>query len=164
MDSAKLNDWAQVVGIFALVASLVFVGLQLKQSQDIALAQASQTATSTTVEMMISIAENPLFLSSSAKIQSGAADALTMEERIAMGRYAGALLFMYQDQYLQYTKGFVTEERWQASRVNIGRFVGGDAPLPLREVYEDDPDRYSESFQAVIGAAIRKTDEQRGSD
>ena len=36
MDSAKLNDWMQVVGIFALVASLVFVGLQMKQTQDIA--------------------------------------------------------------------------------------------------------------------------------
>jgi len=36
MDSAKLNDWMQVVGIFALVASLVFVGLQMKQTQEIA--------------------------------------------------------------------------------------------------------------------------------
>jgi hypothetical protein len=31
MDSAKLNDWMQVIGIFALVASLVFVGLQMKR-------------------------------------------------------------------------------------------------------------------------------------
>ncbi len=27
MDSAKISDWMQVVGIFALVASLVFVGI-----------------------------------------------------------------------------------------------------------------------------------------
>ena len=31
MDSAKVNDWMQVVGIFAVVASLIFVGLQLQQ-------------------------------------------------------------------------------------------------------------------------------------
>ncbi len=36
MDSAKLNDWLQLVGIFALVASLIFVGLQLKQTQEAA--------------------------------------------------------------------------------------------------------------------------------
>jgi hypothetical protein len=35
MDSAKLNDWLQVIGIFALVASLIFVGLQMKQNQQI---------------------------------------------------------------------------------------------------------------------------------
>jgi hypothetical protein len=37
MDSAKLNDWMQVVGIFAVVASLVFVGLQMRQEQEIAI-------------------------------------------------------------------------------------------------------------------------------
>ena len=38
MDMAKLNDWLQIVGIFAVVASLIFVGLQLKQTQEIAIA------------------------------------------------------------------------------------------------------------------------------
>lgn len=34
MDSAKLNDWMQVVGIFALVTSLIFVGLHLNGAVD----------------------------------------------------------------------------------------------------------------------------------
>ena len=37
MDSRKLHDWMQVIGIFAVVASLVFVGLQIQQDQDIAI-------------------------------------------------------------------------------------------------------------------------------
>jgi hypothetical protein len=32
MDSAKLNDWVQGVGIFALVASLIFVGIEVRQN------------------------------------------------------------------------------------------------------------------------------------
>ena len=32
MDSAKLNDWLQVVGIIGLVGSLISVGLQTKIS------------------------------------------------------------------------------------------------------------------------------------
>ena len=36
MDSAKLNDWMQVIGIFAVVASLIFVALQIRQDQAIA--------------------------------------------------------------------------------------------------------------------------------
>ncbi len=39
MDSAKLNDWIQVIGIFALVASLIFVGLQMRQAQRISFAE-----------------------------------------------------------------------------------------------------------------------------
>jgi len=41
MDSAKLNDWLQVLGIFALVASLIFVGLQMKQTQEIGQGEAA---------------------------------------------------------------------------------------------------------------------------
>ena len=39
MDSAKLNDRMQVVGIFAVVASLIFVGLQMRQTHRISLSQ-----------------------------------------------------------------------------------------------------------------------------
>jgi hypothetical protein len=47
VDSAKLNDWMQVVGIFALVASLVFVGLQMQQDQEIAIVEARGNLTAT---------------------------------------------------------------------------------------------------------------------
>lgn len=71
MDSAKINEWMQIVGIFALVASLLFVGLQLKQAQDIALSEVSQSRTDTTVELIVKSAENSYFVSASAKKQSG---------------------------------------------------------------------------------------------
>lgn len=32
MNSAKLNDWVQGIGIFALVASLIFVGIEVRQN------------------------------------------------------------------------------------------------------------------------------------
>ncbi len=41
MDSAKINDWLQVIAIFALVASLIFVGLQIKQTQEIGQGEAT---------------------------------------------------------------------------------------------------------------------------
>jgi hypothetical protein len=42
MNSTKLNDWLEIVGIFAVVASLIFVGLELRQTHLIAMAQAYQ--------------------------------------------------------------------------------------------------------------------------
>jgi len=42
MDSAKLNDWLQVIGLFGVIAGLAFVGLQMKQEQKIALSAAYQ--------------------------------------------------------------------------------------------------------------------------
>ncbi len=33
MNSEKVNDWLQIVGMFGIMASLVFVGVQVRQSQ-----------------------------------------------------------------------------------------------------------------------------------
>ena len=44
MESSQLNNWMQVAGIFALVASLIFVGLQMQQTHEIALASQYQAS------------------------------------------------------------------------------------------------------------------------
>lgn len=58
MDSAKLNDWMQVVGIFAVVASLIFVGLQMKQDREIALAAQFQQRVETALSLWNGYAES----------------------------------------------------------------------------------------------------------
>ncbi len=163
MDSAKINDWVQVVGIFALVASLVFVGLQLKQSQDIALSQASQSRTDSTVEMIVSSAENSLFVSAVAKQQGRTGEAQTIEEQVAMGQYALALLFLYENQHFQYDNGFITEERWQAAKVAMAEFFSEESLLPLRSAYERNPALFSSKFQIVVDGLIAGNDNKDGS-
>jgi len=39
--STRLNEWLQVAGLFGVIASLMFVGLQMKQQQEIALSAAT---------------------------------------------------------------------------------------------------------------------------
>ena len=58
MDSQKLHDWLQIIGIAAVVASLVFVGLQLKQSDEIALADIFESAAARGVEQRALVAAN----------------------------------------------------------------------------------------------------------
>ncbi len=50
MDSQKLHDWLQVIGIAAVVASLIFVGMQIKQSDEIALAEVLESAAARAIE------------------------------------------------------------------------------------------------------------------
>ena len=33
IDSEKVNDWLQIVGMFGIMASLIFVGVQVRQTQ-----------------------------------------------------------------------------------------------------------------------------------
>ena len=150
MDSAKLNDWAQVVGIFALVASLVFVGLQLKQAQDIALSEANQARADSTVSMLITSAENPNFVAAFAKAMGQDPEPLTPEEFVAMSQYARALLYTYENILYQYENGFVPEHRWQASKQTMIEFLTSDYPIPMRTVYEMNRNDWDIEFQEVI--------------
>jgi hypothetical protein len=154
MDSAKINDWVQVGGIFALVASLIFVGLQLQQSQDIALSQASQSRTSATVEILVNSAENSHYVSSIAKRQRGDSDALTIEERVVIRNYALVILYLYEDQHYQYINGFLPEERWQAAKATLANFLSGEGAVPIRSTYEEFPARFPTTFQTIVNGLI----------
>ena len=57
----KSNDWkgtAELVGIAAIVASLVFVGLQMRQTQSIAMSDGNLANASNKIERNIAILEN----------------------------------------------------------------------------------------------------------
>jgi len=58
----KRFDWktlVELVGIAAIVASLVFVGLQMRQAQDIAYSERAQTQATNTIEITNEINEHP---------------------------------------------------------------------------------------------------------
>ena len=58
LKSAKLHDWLQIVGIFALVLSLIFVGLQIRQEQEIAIVDTYGAVAETEIDLSILIGEN----------------------------------------------------------------------------------------------------------
>ncbi len=51
MISGKVHDWLQLVGMAAVVASLVFVGLQIKQSDEIAMVELLDNAAIRNLEL-----------------------------------------------------------------------------------------------------------------
>ena len=58
MDFRKFNEAAELVGIVAVVASLVFVGLQLKQASDIAQNEVSLGIYTASIEINNNISEH----------------------------------------------------------------------------------------------------------
>ena len=92
MDSAKLNEWIQVIGIFALVASLIFVGLQMQQTHKIALADQYQSRAQTTIDYML----------------------VRMESDYGNPRHPAQIRWtMMDNNHFQYQQGFLTNETWQ---------------------------------------------------
>jgi len=119
MDSAKLNDWMQVVGIFAVVVSLLFVGFQLKQSQDIAIAGQNQERQSVALDYYASLiqideivdyygVQHREHLDANINVDNRRSDRL-----IGLSYIRSRMrLSIYDNNHFQFQSGFMTVESW----------------------------------------------------
>ena len=119
MKSEKLRDWLEIVGIFSVVASLVFVGLQMRQAHKISLSQTYQGRTTAAAEFNSAFASNTVALSAYTKVVDGRAQEITIEEYQSLRRTIVAVLHLYDNAHFQYQQGFVSEEFWLATRANL---------------------------------------------
>ena len=161
MQYMNWKDVAEFVGIAAIVASLVFVGLQLRQSQEIAIAAASQNRTAIAVELVATIASDPVLRSAMTKQQSGQAESMTADERTAHAAIAYANLVLFEDTHLQYRNGFVSEEKWVGTRRNLksGLWDYQGGPM-LREVYESTASNWSPPFSELVDELIGEIEDE----
>jgi hypothetical protein len=154
LDTAKLNDWMQIVGIFALVASLIFVGLQIRQEHQISMAQAYQGRATISAEVAVELASNALALSAHRKAAEGNIDAVTPPEYDAALWVQVAMFHIFDNTHFQYVNGYVSEDLWIMIRGNLK--VNMTNPLG-RKIFDDIGDRARPSFREVlleIGAEI----------
>ena len=149
MNTEKINDWLQIAGLAGVIGSLIFVGLQLKQTQAIALSDTYQSRTAVTVESSISAIGSPEFLSGMSKIYANRANELKMSEAIAVELYIGSIFTMIENNHLQYQAGFLSEEHWQRNLAEMQCAL--TVPL-FREIVMGWP--FRESFSAVISGSI----------
>lgn len=113
MNYSKLRDGAELIGIAAIVASLVFVGLQLKQSQEIAIATQYHARAEAVMNLHL------------AGIESDWLSAYPLRPHITDDMSAkdiNGILWLwiaFDNHFYQYRSGFLDEESWQAQRKNI---------------------------------------------
>ena len=93
---ADWKDVAELFGIAAIVASLIFVGVQLRQDQQIALAEYGQSTSAIRVELDIALAEHAEIL-----VKSNAGIELSEREHAILVSVTSALWRATQIDYLE---------------------------------------------------------------
>ncbi len=148
MDSAKLNDWIQVVGIFALVASLIFVGLQMKQTHKIALAGQYQARAQVTIDFFATRMESD-FVTADHMARIGQD---VTPRQIRHYRNASLIRWAIMDNnHFQYQQGFLTEETWQGYTHFIRRMY---ARCDDRFIYEERKESFRSSFVEFVESHV----------
>jgi hypothetical protein len=142
----KNSDWkdiAELFGIAAIVASLIFVGLQMKQSQEIAIAEQFHNR----AIAVMSLYESHMETGYVARVPG-------WRERVENGDVAAAdinsflwLWISFDNHFFQYQSGFMEESAWQAQLRNIR---GVFNTCPMRFVYEWRKDGLRSEFVTLV--------------
>jgi hypothetical protein len=130
MQRANWKDVAELVGIAAIVASLIFVGLQMKQSQEIAVAAQYHERAALAAEMFSNIMESgDLFFWGRSSGLPATSDQ-TLEDIGRTVLTGKIMLTLMDNHYYQYQAGFLDEDSWQAQRSNLKRIMKNTESMP----------------------------------
>ena len=152
MDSAKLNDWLQVIGMFGVLAGLVFVGLELRQSHKIALAAQYHARAESTQAIYLAHLESG-FDYATVSIPMTELSPTELNARRATVQWLWTQL---DNLHFQYQAGFLTEE----SRVAMEHIIKISEDFDLRRaVFDRRKATLRSSFVALVEKIWQETSE-----
>lgn len=169
----KMNRWkdlVELIGIVAIVASLLFVGLQMKQSQDIAIAEQYQNRAIAAQDYMMWQVDNEQRLREvvgyvKSLYESGDAGEAFNElfetqgpEFLATKLIEDLIgLLNFDNFYLQYQLGTLEEESWVAFRYRLKNALKDKM---FRWAFEDRSQRWRESFRELCTEIIAEIEHE----
>ena len=165
------RDLAEIIGFASIVGSLIFVGMQLRQSQEIAIASQYQERASTAVEYYSSQMQNEQAITDqaekiSAAVRSGHASPAIRSlietqspESIGLWFYQKRVFFVMLDNFhFQYRSGFMAEESWDAFRRELRDELSNDATAAY---YRDYGSNFRSSFEELCDQILKEIESAR---
>ena len=146
----RLQNWLQIVGLLGVIASLIFVGFELKQSRDIAIVQTYQDRASLDIQVRSYMAPSERVYEAMEKSMQGVE--LSPLEEIALGRALGNIFIYWETNQLLFEMGMLDEEHWDASLRSIDYL----SKVPrFDEAWSDEKASFRKSFQEVVDARVK---------
>jgi|TARA_B110000285_G_C14691116_1_gene409133 hypothetical protein len=145
MSRLNTNILIQLFGMMGVICSLIFVGLEMRQSQSIALVnQMQQRSYSASATINSSTEANLDWYSHQFNVEYNSE--FSTEDK-AVRNILNVNWFIYEADYFQYTQGLMTEEVWQAKlrgiAINLKR-------CDNQEIYQKRVGLVEEGFKIIL--------------
>ena len=121
MKNVRVNfdTWIQLLGMTGVLGGLIFVGLEMRQSQQIALAAQQQARTEIFTGIVNSVNESSeVSLYQILKKARENASLTASEEKIAEN-YALQTVWIFENDFIQYKAGLIDENVWLAKLASV---------------------------------------------
>ena len=148
MNFGRYEIFVQIVGVLGVIASLLFVGFEIKQSRDLAMADIYQQRTGMWVDIVLSRYSAEQYRTAMNKARYHG-DTMTKEDKDVLQDALYARFSFYENLHFQYQLGLIASEEWEASLVSIAE----DITLPCHNFWNENERKYwRQSFADDIDA------------
>ena len=117
-----VQDFIQFLGMIGIIGSLIFVGLQMQQTQRIAIAGQVQARTEMFVNRIMSGLEGNLDAARLFNIDRFNYDELNEEEQLIARQMYSWIGYMIENNYFQYQMGLMADDYWEQQERRILRW------------------------------------------
>ena len=148
----KTDNWkniAELIGISAIVASLIFVGLELKQSRDVALAEVHQTRAQIGIQFS-TWPRDPAAEAVMRKLSRG--ELLDAHDQVILDSVFDQAIYFVENNFYQYQLGLLPQGVWEANIRSLALWIPSDKNF--NEYWSRKRDTWSGSFALVVDEFI----------
>tara|TARA_X000000368_G_scaffold174907_1_gene137889 strand:- start:1895 stop:2401 length:507 start_codon:yes stop_codon:yes gene_type:complete len=146
----KLNSFLQTLGALGIIASLIFVGMELRQTQKIALNAQNQARTETLIRTAEFFYENGL------PYHEWLKQGIEEEDKDLIATYKHMAWWIYNNDYSQYKSGLMQEDLFEAKKNGpMARNVNGKNYLECiisKEVWDVRKNNFQPDFAELINS------------
>ncbi|MCZ6665161.1 MAG: hypothetical protein O7B81_07645 [Gammaproteobacteria bacterium] len=159
-----LEQWAfiaEVASGIGVIASLIYLAVQIRQNSKMVAAQTFQSISSTSADLAFRMAENPEIANLMAAVFSDR-EGLTDEQHLRIDLTLRAAFRNFENYYYQFHRGFLEEDMWEGFRQTmlamihgkIGRDWWSRNKFGFGKRYREFIDREIETFSPPIRAWV----------
>ncbi len=141
---------ADIVQAFAVVATLIFVGMQVRYNTRIARMTAAQTSAQLLAENLGRVTDSP-DLAELLSGERGAFDDFTAAERLRVSNFISTGFRHLEVLHAHRRYDIYEEELWQGAAGRLRRMLSNPR---IREWWEDSKDIYAASFREYVATEI----------
>ena len=151
MDTSKLNDWLQLAASVGVVLSLIFVGLEIQQSRQIAIADVYQQRTALVMHAQTAFFTPQQWYDAFDKQQAG--EEITWAEEAILDTALSLWFSYHENSHFQNQMGLLSDEHWETAKAHIRFLMEFETS---RIWWEATRDQHRDTFASDVDQIIRE--------
>lgn len=152
MNWEAISAVAEIVGVIAVVASLGYVSVQIRQNTKVARAATRQAISESTENLTSDIISNGEIAEIFVKHMNG--EELNAVENLRLQARCYRDMAHWENIHYQFVEGMVLDDQWIGFRKNLAALLAIDV---YREYWEHESFHYSDAFQAEVDSIFEES-------